>query len=134
MPFPCEAPACRATKLEECYIAPHPTTGAAIQVCGQHYHELWQVYRDSLRATYQPPASTVAILTKRRTGLLTQQKLSGVQVRYPGQKTPVPSVWTATRVYPYPNHRRKLGLKGSYDSSDCAVVSWGKHQKPKEAK
>ncbi len=64
-----------------------------------------------------------------------QKRLSGVLVRYATlPHVDCPSIWTPTRLYPYPNHRRKFGLKGSYSLAEGTVVSWGKHQDPCERK
>lgn len=67
---------------------------------------------------------------------LNQERRNGAKVRYPvgsGEfSEPVPTIYTPKSCYPYPNHRRRLKLAGSYATAECQVldVGWIPGQKP----
>lgn len=93
----------------------------------QAWHEYTVAYRKKNDPTYQDPAK------KATNPFASLKKLSGVMIIYPGYehlKEGTRSIWTPTRCYPYPNIRAKRGMKGSYETGRCLVVSWGKHQDP----
>lgn len=100
-------------------------------MCKAHALQAWKEYTEAYRKKHDPNYQPAGKPTKHPFASL--KKLSGVQVRYPGYehlKDGVRSIWTPTRCYPYPNHRAKLGMKGSYETSKCLVLNWGKHQDP----
>ena len=125
-PTPCAALGCFEKDLQfGLWVGPKLES-----FCLRHSTEAWAKEFAARRAVPSPTNAQAAV-PPASTGFLSQTRLSGVLVSYRTHPhLQVPSVWTPTRMYPYPNHRRKLGLKGSYDHADATVVSWGKHPAP----
>lgn len=126
----CNHPDCLTRQLDTYYWGPDGEI-----LCNVHCREAWKTYKDATLRKLHPdwymnptPAKPAG-----QNPFASLKKLSGVQIQYPGYehlKEGVRSIWTQTRCYPYPNHRKKLGMKKSYETDDCKVLSWGIHQDP----
>lgn len=125
-PTRCENPACIVKSLDNgLFIGPNGE-----DYCRMHAKEAWQEYRRKVLGIADP-----SLNKDKPVPIVNLKRLSGVLVRYDVYPSkPIPSIWTPTRLYPYPNHRRRFGLKGSYALTEGKIVSWGKHQDPCDRK
>ena len=128
-PIVCEVPGCFIKNPESIYVGIDPKTEEPLWTCYMHCRSTWSQYRERLSQKLRPAAQVKVT----GSSFLNQKRLTGVQIKYvTHQSEPtVPSIWTPTRVYPYPNHRHKHGLRGSYTLEEVEIVSWGKHEAPK---
>ena len=109
----CAAPRCISRYIEEIYIGPEGQL-----LCKMDAFTAWESWKEKEAARL----GVVTVASKSKPDFIAKRRC-GVMIIYPGSYTKaVKSLWTPTRCYPYPNWRKKYGLKKSYQTDACKEV------------